>query len=244
MNALWRRIERELRQVETMFSLYADSTLVRLNETGIVRHPEQKMLALFTLAGKVNLATGGIFDPSVQSIWLALASGADPVAAAACTGWGRVRYSSEAILLPRGMKLTFNGIAQGFAADLVAAILVDEGYGNILVDMGEMRALGDAGAGEPWSVAIADASGKVQRTLDLHDRALATSSPQAQRVGKPEQSHILHPGERKPLWDTISVSAASAAVADGLSTAFCLMSRAEIDRALMHYPDARIELCI
>jgi len=42
----------------------------------------------------------------------------------------------------------------------------------------------------------------------------------------------------------VSVSAPEAAVADALSTAFCLMERPAIDNALRLFPEARIEALI
>ena len=47
-----------------------------------------------------------------------------------------------------------------------------------------------------------------------------------------------------PRWQTVSVSAPSAAVADALSTAFCLMERPAIAAALAGFPEARVEALV
>ena len=99
------------------------------------------MLDLFELAGQVHLATAGVFDPTIQPLWLATAKGGDILAARAALGWDRLRISPEEIRLQPGMALTFNGIAQGYAADRIAALMRDEGLGNVLIDMGEVHAL-------------------------------------------------------------------------------------------------------
>jgi len=241
---IWREITRELASIETRYSLFQESSLVRLNRTGIVRHPGADMVGLFTLADRLHRATGGAFDPTVQVLWDALARRSDLAAARALTGWSKVRFSPDEISLPHGMALTFNGIAQGHAADRVTALLRKAGYRDVLVDMGELSALGSAPDGRAWQAAIANPRGQLVGRIALRDRALATSSPRGQLVGRDRHPHILHPARRRPLWDTVSVSAASAALADGLSTAFCLMTRAEIAAALTHYPDARLELCL
>jgi thiamine biosynthesis lipoprotein len=138
------------------------------------------------------------------------------------------------------MALTFNGIAQGYAADALAALLRAEGFGDVLIDAGEVQALGYREDGGSWRAAIAAPDGRILRRLELSDRALATSSPTGTRIGA-GQAHIMHPSGRIPLWETVSVSAGSAAVADALSTAFCLMTRDEIAVALAEFPDAQVE---
>ncbi|PTE15814.1 thiamine biosynthesis protein ApbE, partial [Cereibacter changlensis JA139] len=68
--------------------------------------------------------------------------------------------------------LTLNGIAQGFIADRVPELLKAEGVGDILVDTGELRALGGHPEGGGWPVALA--SGEA---LTLRDMALASPAP-------------------------------------------------------------------
>lgn len=236
---IWRKVSRVLRQVEAQFSLFAESELTRLNAYGHLARPAPGMLDLFRLAGEVHAATGGAFDPTVQPLWQATANGADLAAARALAGWHRLRISEREIALPPGMALTFNGIAQGAAADRLAALLREEGFTDVLIDTGEVQALGRHGARD-WQAGIAGPEGRVLRRVALSDRALATSSPMGTRIGS-GQPHILHPDGRAPLWDTVCVSARSAALADALSTAFCLMERAEVGTALGRFPGARLE---
>ena len=239
-----RSIERELLQIEKEFSLFADSALFRLNETGILRNPGERILDLLTLSGKLHQATGGAFDPTVQAIWLAHAGNGDVAAARTRSGWQRVEYSASQIRLAPGSSLTFNGIAQGHAADPISLILKQAGFSDVLVNMGEISALGAPHDRTGWPVRIADAAGRIVGQSELSDRSLATSSPDGMVIGPQRRSHILHPDGREPIWNTVSVSASSAALADGLSTAFCLLERGEINTALARFQDARLELCI
>ena len=121
----------------------------------------------------------GAFDPTVQPLWLATATGGDTVAASGLVGWNRVRRSVSEIRLEPRMQLTFNGIAQGHAADRVAALMRDEGFTDVLIDMGEIAALGQRPAGGGWTVGIAKPDGTITGHATLSDRALATSSPWA-----------------------------------------------------------------
>ncbi|MDQ2095127.1 FAD:protein FMN transferase [Rhodalgimonas zhirmunskyi] len=238
---LWRRVARVLEEVEARFSLFRRSELVRLNETGILAHPSADMRALIALSGQLNTATGGAFDPSVQVIWQALSEARDPSKARQLVGWQKVEIDADRIRLAPGAALTFNGIAQGFAADQIAALMRQEGLGNVLIDAGEVAALGHGAGGHPWRAGIAGPDGALLAERPLANRALATSSPAATRVGPDRAAHILHPDGRAPLWQTVSVSAPTAALADGLSTAFCLMKDHEIMQALAAFPGTRLE---
>lgn len=239
--ALFKKVEHIITQVEQSFSLHLDSELARLNATGLLRHPSQAMINLIALSARVHDATNGVFDPTIQPLWLALAKGQNPNAVRDRIGWYLLSVEEVGVRLARESKLTFNGIAQGFCADQVAALLRGEGFDKVLVNMGEISALGQNSDASGWPVSIADRDGHTLRTIPLVNRALATSSPFSLRLAGGEP-HILGPHGEMPRWQTVSVSDISAAVADALSTAFCLMDRPAIDQALLHFPDARIEV--
>lgn len=232
--------QRLLAHVESQFSLHRDSDLARLNRDGHLRFPSPAMRDLLALCGQLHRATGGAFDPSIQPLWLAVAQGGDRNAARALTGWKGVEWSESEVRLARpGMALTLNGIAQGWAADRLAALAARHDLGNVLIDSGEMRALGPRG----WDMGIAAPGGGILRRLRLRERALATSSPNGTLIGPGgRDAHILDPGGGAPLWDTVSVSAPSAAVADGLSTALCVMTEAGGQAAVARMKGCRIEL--
>ncbi len=234
------RVNGALAQIEAQFSLYRESALTRLNRDRRLAHPDPDLLALFDLASRVHTATEGVFDPSIQTLWLATATGGDLTAARATVGWDRVQLGRDEIRLDPGMALTFNGIAQGHAADRIADLMRAEGFGDVLIDMGEVRALGVRPDGARWRARIAGPDGETLSDLALSDRALATSSPMGTRIGA-NHAHILHPDGQPALWRTVSISAPEAALADALSTAACLMDRAAIDRALAAFPGARLE---
>ena len=239
--AFFAEAQRLLAHVEDQFSLHGDSDLARLNRQGWLRFPDQDMLALMALSERLHDVTGGAFDPTIQPLWLTRAMGGDEGAARALTGWRGVEWSQQEIRLTRpGMALTFNGIAQGLAADRLAGAASRHGLTDILIDAGETRAMGP----RDWRAGLADARGRIHRHIALRERALATSSPMGTRIGPRGGAHILAADGRPPLWDTISVSAPDAALADGLSTALCLMPAPAARKALAELPDCRIELAI
>jgi thiamine biosynthesis lipoprotein len=209
-----------LARIEAVFSLYRESDLGRLNASGAARVSPWLGQAL-ALCDRLHRLTGGAFDPTVQPLWRALAEGGDPGGARQTLGWGRVRLG-ETIVLGEGQALTLNGMAQGFAADLVRDWLAARGFTRALVDIGEQAALGG-----PWRIGIEDPAAGLLASRSLRDgRALATSSPRATLVAG--QPHILHPRGLPPRWSTVVVEADSAALADGLSTALVFATAAEI----------------
>jgi thiamine biosynthesis lipoprotein len=253
----------EIDRLETLFSLYrADSAIARLNRDGRLAAPDADFLALLSTAASVHRATGGAFDPTVQPFWDAYAGihaefpdhGADrqkAISAAqgritARIGFDAVTIEPDRIAFGRpGMALTLNGIAQGYITDRITDLLRARGLNHVLVDIGELRALDGRRDGSDWPVRIAaPGSGKATaRTLRLNNRALATSEPlgttfdTAGRFG-----HILDPrtGQPATMRRQVSVEAPTAAIADALSTAFCLMPDDEVPQVLDEFADARL----
>jgi thiamine biosynthesis lipoprotein len=238
----------EIRRLEGVFSLYQPtSALSCLNRDGTLPAPPFELLDCLSLAGAVHAASPG-FDPTVQPLWRAHAlateggaplSDAARAAALALTGWHHLRLAPEAITLRPGMALTLNGIAQGYIADRVAALLAGHGLTRALIDTGEMVAL----PGEAWPVRLPDSD------LALQGRALATSAPLGMTFGGDGQtSHILNPATGRPAlspWRSVTISAPSAALADALSTAACLIEVKDGVHALCdRFPGTTLESAI
>ncbi|MBW7921506.1 MAG: FAD:protein FMN transferase [Rubellimicrobium sp.] len=247
--AIAARVQAEIERLDAVFSLYrTDSALVRLNRDGRLEAPPFELLDCLATAGAVHGASGGAFDPTVQPLWAlwaeSVTAGADPAPdaiARVARGWAGVAFDAGAVKLAPGMALTLNGVAQGHIADRVAALLTAEGLTGIFIDTGEMRALGASPAGGGWPVTLESGP-----RIRLASRALATSSPlgttfdQAGRLG-----HILDPRTGAPVpphWSSVSISADSAALADALSTAACVVeTQDEITAMIARFPGARIE---
>lgn len=251
------RARAEIARLEGVFSLHQpDSALARLNADGHLPDPPFELLECLGQCARLHAATGGAFDPTVQPLWALHAhhyadgSRNDPpdeaalAAAKAQTGWQRVRYGPGEIRLDPGMALTLNGIAQGYIADRVTNLLRAMGLDRVLVNTGEFAALGDDPHGGPWQIGLQAGERLLPGRIALRDGALATSAPSginfdaAGRAG-----HILNPSTGRPAatrWELVTVTAPQAWLADGLSTAFCLMTRARIDATLASFPEATL----
>lgn len=240
----------ELSRLEQVFSLYRPtSDLSRLNAAGRLDAPAFELLDCLSLARHIHRLTQGRFDPTVQVLWQVLAraaiAGQAPDAAAlaqarGAIGFDRVQFDAGAVRLGRGQALTLNGIAQGYIADRIAALMAQEGITDVLIDTGEITAMGRAAGHDGWPVSITQ---EPQKRL-LQNRALATSAIMGSMIGA-GQGHILDP--RSGMIAAIgakqvSISADSAGLADGLSTALSLTrSRAEAAQLLSNVKESRIE---
>ena len=212
-------IEKLLRETEAAFNLFdANSEISRLNRIGEVVVSE-RFLAVMHHCDRLHRATNGAFDPTVQPVWRALFEGRPPPTET--IGWHRLRIEGRHVRLDSGQALTFNGVAQGYATDQAADLIKSLGYREVLVNIGEY-----AVRGQPRRIGMSDPAYGYLGTRTLEDAAIATSSPGAMQLG--ESGHILNPRGGAVFWSTVSVEARSAALADGLSTALCLVPREEI----------------
>jgi FAD:protein FMN transferase len=242
-------VEQELARLERIFSLYrADSELSQLNREGYLKYPSPELLDVLTLSSALHAASNGAFDPTVQPIWNALVQAGDVDAARAVTGWRFVRFDTAEIRLLRpGMALTLNGIAQGYVTDQIAVLLRRRGLDQVLIDMGEIVAIGGKPDGQKWRAGVVTPDGQIVQHVALRDRALATSAPFGTVVpNNGNVGHIIDPRENvvSNLQSLVSISAAKAVIADGLSTACCLLDQKTAQATVAKFSDANIEKLI
>lgn len=237
----------EIDRLESIFSLYReDSDIVRLNADGHLANPPFDLVKLLSLAGSIHRATDGAFDPTIQPLWQAYARSAgapepeEVERVRALTGWNNLAYSTSLVSFGKPeMAITLNGIAQGYATDRVAGLLRSHGLHNVLVSVGEIAAIGEREPGQSWRVGISDREdGDAEEVVLLKDRAIATSAPAGMSFDRSGTvGHIINPGEGPTArWQRVSVVNASAAIADGLSTAFCVMNELDIRSVLQQFP--------
>jgi thiamine biosynthesis lipoprotein len=144
-------------------------------------------------------------------------------------GWRKVEISDKQIILKeKGMAITLNAIAQGYAADRVLAVLKSNGIENALVDTGELGAMGRKADGGVWTVGIqhprvADAYVALAR---LDNCCMSTSGDYATSF-TPDHiyNHIFNPqtGVSPRVFASVTVAAPSGADADALSTAIFVL---------------------
>jgi FAD:protein FMN transferase len=238
---LFRSVEQELERLEAIFSLYRpQSALSRLNRDGILHAPPPELLEVMTLSAAMHRQTFGLFDPTVQPLFALYAghyadgrSSPPPAQAVEATlarvGLDKVVIGVDAIRFEiEGMAVTLNGIAQGYITDRIADLLREAGLDNLLVDMGEIRAMGPAPGGAGWRIGLraGPLDDSVSQQLILTEGAVATSMMLGTTFyAGTDKGHILHPrrGLVSDFNPRATVVTATAAQADALSTAAILM---------------------
>lgn len=223
----------DIRLVEAQMSLFNPaSALSQLNKQGVLYQPHPLLVQVLTLAQEVARRSEGAFDVTVQPLWLAYTLAkqhhrlptADEVAAAqAHTGWQALHVQPDVIRFTRPhMAVTLNGIAQGFAADVVRSRWQTMGVKHGLINTGEWSALGQAQGGKPWRLGIADPrdEGKLISAIALSGQCVATSAD-SQTFFSPDfkHHHIFDPHSGHSPGDVagVTVLADSAALADALT---------------------------
>ncbi|SDT57194.1 FAD:protein FMN transferase [Bradyrhizobium canariense] len=233
----------EAARLERIFSLYdVNSSLSRLNRSGELDSPPLELVELLGLSANFSRMTGGSFDVTVQPLWQLYAAhfsnpDADPAGPSPeaikrtieRVGCQSIMIDEDAIRYSRrGMAVTLNGIAQGYLTDRVVDLLHRNGVEHSLVDMGEIRAIGNRPFGGAWRVGLEDPSslGQVAEQISLDNQAVSTSGGYGTVLDPAGRfNHIFDPGSGGTSWRyrSVSVVAATATTADALSTAFSLM---------------------
>ncbi len=252
----------EIERLEAEFSLHRpDSALSRLNRDGALETPSLDMVRVLGAARRVSTLTGGAFDVTVQPLWLLYAEhffrhpgdaagpAEDEVAAARALADYRALEVSpgRAALTRKGMAVTLNGIAQGYITDRVAELLRDGGIDNVLVDLGEARAVGRHPEGRPWAIGLADPRDPARYgpVVELANRALATSGGYGTRFSADgRHHHLFAPASGRSANHHLSVSvvADDATTADALSTGLFVAPPPVAERVARNMPQIAVYL--
>ncbi|OIP15321.1 MAG: ApbE family lipoprotein [Comamonadaceae bacterium CG2_30_59_20] len=235
----------DIRHVEAQMSLFnPQSALSQLNAQGFLAQPHPDLLKVLQLAQTVSEKSQGAFDVTVQPLWAvfseAQALGRLPMADAVTqarqrTGWQHVTLDPARISFTRpDMAITLNGIAQGFAADLVQTHWRSMGIEHALINTGEWAALGESQTGGDWRLGIADPRDeqKLMKNIALHGKSVATSADSQTFFSADfKHHHIFNPrtGYSPPDVASVTVVADSCALADALTK---VMFVAGIDQAM------------
>lgn len=245
----------EIRRLEDVLSLYRrGSVITELNRSGQLGYPAPDLVHLLSLARAYAERTDGAFDPTVQPLWTLYAGhfakpGADPAGpdsrsverVRAMVDYRNMSVATRRIKLAHpGMGVTLNGIAQGYITDRVTDLLRNEGLQNVLVDLGEVRGIGQHAKGRPWTVGLEDpTTGNTTQSLAIENQAVATSAGAATSFDATGRHHHLfdpRTGESSRRYHTVTVVAPTATMADALSTGFASMALDGIEGVLTRFP--------
>lgn len=242
-----RQTDSLLQRFDQSVSLYLPTSLIcRFNHSarGIVIDEPFKVLV--SKAMQISQQTGGLVDPTVKPLVDAWGFGVikpkhDPgreevkkmlqnVGLKNISLKGNFLYKSRP-----GVQLDLNGIAQGYAVDLLAALLEQHHIGNYLVELGgELRIKGHKPENEAFTVGIEGISGDdlnpepMRKIIRPGDGAITTSGNYRKHheSGGKQVSHLMDPLTGYPIQNemiSITVYAKDAITADGYDNGFMAM---------------------
>lgn len=238
-----------VQRAEALLSLYrSDSEVSRLNRDKVLPDASPELREVLALARDLSERSNGAFDITIQPLWEVYAAAkarntlpepATLKAALTHVDWRKVHVASDnTVRLEAPLKgITLNGIAQGYAADVISNALAANGINAALIDAGEINALGTKPRQQAWSVGIKHPREReaMAAVATLEGRCLATSGDYETAFSSDfRHNHLLDPqnGLSPTELASVSVVAPTAMLADGLSTAAFLLGP-ERGRALI-----------
>ncbi|HWB05724.1 MAG TPA: FAD:protein FMN transferase [Verrucomicrobiales bacterium] len=243
-----------------------ESELSRLSATagaGRAVTIKRDLMTVLELSQQAAAESGGVFDitigPCVQ-LWRTarrtkkLPAAADLKAAVTATGWESLVLDPKAgtaLLKKPGMKLDAGGIAKGFAQDEAMKVLKEKfKITSALIDCGSPLVSGRPPGRESWNVQIAQTGEEDAEPviLGVENACVDTSGDLNQfvEIDGVRYSHIIDKNTGLGLQESTqaTVVAPTAALADWLSTALCVMGPDKsMEYMRKHHPElqARVE---
>lgn len=241
----------EVDRLENIFSLYRPhSEIAQLNRAGRLDHPSRDMVDLMVQSQRIADFSAGAFDPTIQPLWehyaTATQRGGDAGEHSLGAALARVDYTAVSATR-RGvnfgkpnMRVSLNGIAQGYITDRITEILGNEGFETAVIDLGETRALGSAPDGQPFPIGLISptAPNTLDRELPLANAALSVSGGYGLQLDDFGTQHILDPKTGATAHGLVQVAVVSprATWADALSTAIYVSGEGMARPLLDAYP--------
>ena len=134
------------------------------------------------------------------------------------------------VTLPEGMKIDLGSVAKGYAGQLVAQMLRDNGVQSALLNLGgNVQTVGAKPDGSPWQIGIKDPQGEdAMMVLSVEDQAVVTSGGYERYFEQDGQTywHIMDPSTGHPADSgliSVTIVGKQGIICDGLSTSLFVM---------------------
>lgn len=241
------RVFDEFDRIEALMTSWNDTSVVaRINATAGTRQwatVDPETFAVLRRALDISKLTHGAFDVTVGAFWDLWKFGTNQDGSiptdeqiaqrVRLIGYRGVKLrpaTRQVRLARRGMRITLGGIAKGYAVDRAVALLRAAGFDNFLVQAGGDLYVAGRKGDRNWMVGIRDprgGRGEPFAIAPIEDRTFSTSGDYERGFVKDgvRYHHILDPRTGRPArrCRSVTVMAADAITADGLSTALFVM---------------------
>lgn len=251
-----------------------DHSLSMFNPNSVITHINRNdsittdplFEAMYAEAHAISLLSNGAFDITVRPLVNAWGFGNNSQHTAspnvdsimAFVGYNKIRLIDHHLVkTDERITLDASAIAKGYACDVVANLLRENGCENLLVDIGgEVVLQGINQQGNAWRVGITrptiDATGaeqELQEVIESCQLCMATSGNYLQYyfVNGERRSHTIDPRTGSPVQHSLlsaTVTAASCMRADALATACMVLGKKEALDMIERTPDAACYLIV
>ncbi len=254
-------IKKILDDLEASMSLYLiDSEISRLNEKGFIEEPSTHFKKIIQIAIEAGAKTDGYFDitvwPLLREIKKHFQNGSGLIDEKSLDrlklliDYRKIRVSAHQISFATpAMAITLDGIAKGYAVDLVSNYLEQQGITSYLVNFsGNIKLKGEHANGKKWNVAIYNPLSRGTLPVELQNESIASSGIENESYSEDGKwHHLIDPKKLRPaqafLYTTIL--GPSAMVCDILSTATFVMDKEKAKKILSkNYPQYHYRLIL
>ena len=184
-----KQVDSILNDFDKCLSLYRpDSELSEFNRSHALKFQSPYFYQVLKKSNEVYEATNGIFDPTVMPLVEAYGFGPKKIktqeevnvdSLLKLVGFHHIRFDSVSVSKDmEGIKLDFNGIAQGYSVDIIGGFLKNNGIKQFMVEIGgEILCKGKKNDGNPWVTGIENPlkKGTLQRKVQLSNGAMTTA---------------------------------------------------------------------
>ena len=260
------QIDSIFKEIDSSLSIYKDYSLISKLNKGEDVKTDTLFNTVFKGAQKVFLESEGNFDCSVSPLvnawgFYKYKLGDSLVIDSAkfrkilpYVGFDKISLIADSLVLPKGMRLDFNAIAQGYTVDVIAQFLQAQGDSNYLIEVGgELLAKGKNADGNIWRVGVDKPSENINKNerfqfiLDLEDKALATSGNYRKFYEKDgvKYAHTINPFTGFPTQNrllSVTVIHDNCMLADAYATAFMVMGVRRSKQFVKSHPEIEIYL--
>ena len=244
----------EIHRLEKIFSLYdTTSSISLLNKNGSLQNPPEELVEVLEFSHEISKKTNGAFDVTVQPLWSVHNKffkdennqNIKKLQKEINKNISLVSYKNISIdkkiifFKQKDMQITLNGIAQGYITDKITNILRQNGFTNVLVDLGEFNSIGGYDNTRDWNIAtpyLKDIS-----YISLNNMAVASSGGYGTKFN--ENYHHLfdtQTGTSANHISSVTIKAPNAMLADALSTAVYVMPLQESKKLKHFFPNIEI----
>ncbi len=244
---------KEIRRLENIFSLYdSNSYINKLNQNSFLKNPPSELVDILNISNEISQNSSGAFDITIQPLWTLYKNyfskknakldgpSLDKIKKIKeLISWEKVIVSNKKIeFSKKNMQITLNGIAQGYITDRITQILKQKGFTNVLLDLGEIRAIGQHPNSRDWNISTPYLKDK--EYIKLNNMAVASSGGYGTRFNQ-NFHHLFNPydGKSANFINAVTVKAKNATLADALSTAIYVMPKIKSQKLLDLYPNTK-----